>query len=43
MYIMCGQDYKEVKEAIEMVKALHMDKWDEGFVDSLLKKRPGDS
>lgn len=43
MYIMCAQDYKEVKEAIEMVKALHMDKWDEGFVDSLLKKRPGDS
>lgn len=43
IYIMCGQDYKEVKEAIDMVKALHMDKWDEAFVDSLLKKRPGDS
>ena len=43
IYIMCGQDYKEVKEAIDMVKALHMDKWDEAFVDSLLKKRLGDS
>lgn len=43
IYIMCGQDYKEVKEAIDMVKALHMDRWDEAFVDSLLKKRPGDS
>jgi hypothetical protein len=43
IYIMCGQDYKELKEAIDMVKALHMDKWDEAFVDSLLKKRPGDS
>jgi hypothetical protein len=43
IYIMCGQDYKEIKEAIDMVKTLHMDKWDEVFVDSLLKKRPGDA
>jgi hypothetical protein len=43
IYIMCGQDYKEIKEAIDMVKTLHMDKWDEAFVDCLLKKRPGDA
>jgi hypothetical protein len=43
IYIMCGQDFKEIKEAIDMVKSLHMDKWDDSFVDSLLKKRPGDA
>lgn len=43
IYIMCGQDYKEIKEAIDLVKSLHMDKWDQSFIDSLLKKRPGDS
>ncbi len=38
--IMCGQDSREVKEIIDIVKTLHKDKWDDGFVEGLLKKRP---
>lgn len=40
IYIMCGQDSREIREVIEIIKALHKDKWDDAFVEGLLKKRP---
>ncbi len=38
--IMCGQDSREVKEIIDIVKTLHKDKWEDAFVEGLLKRRP---
>lgn len=45
IYIICGSDTQEVKQIVEIMKTVHLDKWDESFVEGLLKKRPnyGDS
>ena len=39
IYILCANDVNEVKQHIETVKTLHADKFDQAFIDSLLKRR----
>ena len=43
IYLMCGQDSRELKEMLDIAKSLHKDKWDsslDSLVENLLKKRP---
>jgi hypothetical protein len=37
--IFCSGDLSDVKQIIDTIKTLHKDNFDEGFIQSLLKKR----
>jgi hypothetical protein len=39
IFIICGSDSQELRSLIDIVKNLHRDKWDEVFIEALLKKR----
>ena len=37
--IMCGNDVAEVRQMIEVMKELHKDKFDNEFVETVMKRR----
>jgi 23S rRNA U2552 (ribose-2'-O)-methylase RlmE/FtsJ len=39
IHFICGTDLNEIKAMIDNVKMLHADKFDEEFVEQILKRR----
>jgi hypothetical protein len=37
--IMCGSDIAEIRQMIDIIKELHKDRYDDEFVESIMKKR----
>ena len=38
IYILCGNDMAEIKQIIDTMKMIHQDKYDENFIEQILKK-----
>lgn len=36
---MCGYDIAEIRQMIEIIKELHKDRYEDEFVESIMKKR----
>jgi hypothetical protein len=37
--VMCGNEMGEIRQMIEVVKEVHRDRYDEEFVEALIKRR----
>ena len=37
--VMCGNEMGEIRQMIEVVKEVHRDRYDEEFVEAMIKKR----